>query len=73
MYKNGELLSLNKVEPHGTDISNVKFRNFEMYIASRAGNSNFAKMKLGAFRVYNRELTQSEVKDNYVLDSKRYE
>lgn len=73
VYKNGELLSLNKVDPHGTDISNVKFRNFEMYIASRAGNSNFAKMKLGAFRVYNRELTQSEVKDNYVLDSKRYE
>ena len=50
-----------------------QFENYIMYIASREGNSYFTKMKLSAFRIYNRELTQKEIKNNYEIDRKRFE
>lgn len=72
VYKNGEILELKKVNNYECNLSNIKFENYKMYIASRAGNSNFSKMKLGAVRVYNRELNKNEIKDSYELDSKRF-
>lgn len=73
VYKNGEILNLYIVNEHlNQDISNIKFENYIMYIASRAGSDLFSKMKLGALRVYNRELDQNEVQDSYELDSRRY-
>lgn len=72
IYKNGELLELKKVNNYEYDLSNTKFENYKMYIASRAGNSYFSKMKLGALRVYNRELNKNEINDSYELDSRRF-
>lgn len=72
IYKNGELLELKKVNNYEYDLSNTKFENYKMYIASRAGNSYFSKMKLGALRIYNRELNKNEINDSYELDSRRF-
>ena len=72
VYKNGEVLEIKKVNNFEYNLSNTKFENYKMYIASRAGNSYFSKMKLGALRVYNRELNKNEIKDSYELDSKRF-
>lgn len=72
VYKNGEVLEIKKVNNFEYNLSNTKFENYKMYIASRAGNNYFSKMKLGALRVYNRELNKNEIKDSYELDSKRF-
>lgn len=68
VYKNGEVLKVKKINNFEYNLSNTKFENYKMYIASRAGNSYFSKMKLGALRVYNRELNKNEINDSYELD-----
>lgn len=74
IYKNGKLIKNNEVSENlVADISNKKFENHVMYIASREGKTAFSKMKLSALRIYNRELTQNEIKNNYEIDSKRFE
>ena len=71
IYKNSinqELSVMNYAE----DISNMKFKNYKLYIASRAGNSYFAKINLGNYKVYNRALTEKEIEQNYNIDKIRY-
>lgn len=71
IYKNSinqELSVMNYAE----DISNMKFKNYKLYIASRAGNSYFAKINLGSYKVYNRALTEKEIEQNYNIDKIRY-
>lgn len=72
VYKNGELITLKELTGYDKDISNIKFKDYIMYIAAGGENNYFAKMKLGALRIYNRELTKDEVTDSYTLDNQRF-
>lgn len=73
IYKNGELIEINSVGAHTADISDIELINYIVYIGSRNGASAFTKMKLGNFKVYNRELTQNEIQHNYEVNQQRFE
>lgn len=73
IYRNQYPLELSVMkEGKDFDISNVNLEDYIMYIGSRAGRTNFAKMKLGIFRIYNRALTEEELKANYEIDKYRF-
>lgn len=46
------------------DISNKSLKNYPFFIASRSGGSYFTKMDLKELRIYNKELSQSEIMSN---------
>ena len=70
IYKNGEELTLNN--QNSLDITDVKLQNYVMYIGARAGTSLFTKMNLGNFKIYNKELTQDEIRINYQTNNSRF-
>ena len=72
LYKDSEYIKLNESSGNNYDISNTKFLNYPIYLGSRAGDALFCQMKLGAIRIYNRELSQKEIKSNYEIDKIRF-
>ena len=72
IYKNGKLINTKVFYNYNYNVANTKFENYMLYIASRAGESLFTEMKLGALRIYNRELNEDEIQYNYELDNKRF-
>lgn len=55
-----------------TNVYNKAISNYKLYIASRGGNSYFSKINLASVRLYNRSLTEKEIKQNYKVDRVRY-
>lgn len=61
LYLNGISYSLNPISKYTTNISNYTLINYPLYIASRAGESLFAKIKIKEVVIYNRALTEEEI------------
>lgn len=54
------------------DLSNRTILNHKLYIGARFDGTLNSNMNIMAIRVYNRELTQDEIKQNYDVDKLRY-
>lgn len=76
IYKDGQLIEILQYNLNGVNlaynISDMKIQNYIMYIAARAENTTFSKINLGALRVYNKELTQTEIQHNISIDRERF-
>lgn len=73
IYKNSILSPLvHNNDVHTASLSNYIFKTYPIYIGSRGGNSLFTKMKLASVRIYNRVLTEEEIKNNYEIDKARF-
>ena len=72
MYKNNNIKEINRSSQFRQNLSDFTFNNYPMYIGSRAGSSNFTKIRLASVRIYNRVLTEEEIKNNYEVDKVRF-
>ena len=72
MYKNTEKRNITKVAQHSTNMNNFNFNPYPLYFGSRAGTQSFCKMNLASVRIYNRALTEEEIKHNYEIDKLRF-
>ena len=73
MYVNGKPLASSISVNRGDGGLNHIFSNYKLYFGARNGSSYFAKMDLASFRLYNKVLTEEEIKQNYKIDNARYE
>ncbi|MDR1337774.1 MAG: LamG domain-containing protein [Rickettsiales bacterium] len=71
MYHDGELLSSSGLYHKGTAIYNT-FRNGYLFLASRDGRSSWNNVAIQSVRVYNRQLSASEICDNAWIDFARF-
>lgn len=55
-----------------SDISNITFANYKLYIAARNCSQYYSKVNIGTFRIYNRALSEEEIEQNYNIDKIRY-
>ena len=72
MYKNTEKRNITKVAQYSVNLNNFNFNPYPLYIGSRAGTQYFCKMNLASVRIYNRALTEEEIKHNYDIDKERF-
>ena len=72
MYKNTEKRNITKVAQYSVNLNNFNFNPYPLYIGSRAGTQYFCKMNLASVRIYNRALTEEEIKHNYEIDKIRF-
>lgn len=76
IYINGKKKELNipnDQTSNNSDISSSVLQNYVAYLCSRAGNTLFTKMNIGALRVYNRELANYEIESNVETDLVRFQ
>ena len=74
IYKNSTKYEVGRVS-NGlavADLSNRTILNHKLYIGARFNGILNSNMNIMAIRVYNRELTQDEIKQNYDVDKLRY-
>lgn len=67
-YVNGNLLSFTSIGGWPTTTSTSAgsaFRNDTLYLASRGGSAAFFNGNIAIFKIYNRKLTASEIKQNF--------
>lgn len=72
LYKNGKLITINDVSSLKANISNQSIKNYILYIGARNGESYFTKMNLANLKIYNKALSEDEIKHNYIIDKNRY-
>lgn len=72
MYKNSILRNINHNTTHNTNLSDFTFNTYPMYIGARGGYSYFTKMRLASVRIYNRVLTEEEIRNSYEVDRVRF-
>lgn len=75
VYVNGNLLPFSSVGGYSTSTATSvgsPFTNYPMYLASRAGTSQFFNTNIAIFRIYNRKLTASEVLQNFNAQRGRF-
>lgn len=68
VYVNGNLLPFSSVGGWSTSTAtsvNSPFTNYPMYLASRAGTSQFFNTNIAIFRIYTKKLSASEVLQNF--------
>ena len=72
IYKNSILRNITKSISFNKNMDNFTFNSYPMYIGSRSGTKAFCKMNLASVRIYNRALTEEEIKHNYEIDKLRF-
>ena len=72
LYKNIMKRAITKESRFIKNMDNFTFNSYPMYIGARAGNSYFCKMNFASVRIYNRVLTEEEIKHNYEIDKARF-
>ena len=65
VYLNSASQTLITNATHTTNLSNMTFANYPVYLGSRAGSTLFTKMIVKQFRIYNKALSASEITNNY--------
>ena len=72
MYKNTQKRNITKMNQYSVNLNNFNFNPYPLYIGSRSGTQYFCKMNLASIRIYNRVLTEEEIKHNYDVDKVRF-
>jgi len=62
LYSNGDSYNFNPITQYVTNISNRALANYALYVAAREGKKLFTKMTLKEMIIYNRVLTDDEIK-----------
>lgn len=70
IYGNGKNQQV--VEILNQDITDLPLDDYKLYIGSRANTTLFTSMNLGTVRVYNRALTDEEIRINYAIDKVKF-
>ncbi|MEG0873287.1 MAG: hypothetical protein RSG48_04960 [Clostridia bacterium] len=77
IFYKGQKKELSKIISPGStlynyDISNLPINNYKIFIGGRASANTFSKVKVKGVRIYNRVLTDEEIKQNCEIDKIRY-
>jgi len=72
-YINGEQVDFTHHGTHRKDLNEYGRDNEDLYFNSRAGSNNFSNHDLGAFYLYDRVLSQDEIRAIYNHQKQRFE